>query len=256
LDVVVESISQSKQQVKFVFENNKEVWKSVSFSQIVCGNNPLRQRAKKAGAPAPAADAKNGEAASDDPDAFLENMEKKFGTDEARARRNAGPGLSRVPQAWAMPEVVAIVDDGRTVDIDSSPERAPQPKEAADPDPYGLEGDPSLAATAKRPASGAGAGDAKARRGGSPERRSASGSGDRAAKKRRKISRSREAAGGGSKRPAARSRSRGGTKAKRRERSSKRSASERSGSGDSRQDRRQRRRGSDRASPAGKRRRR
>jgi len=255
LDVIVETISHSKQQVKFVFENNKEVWKSVSFSHIIGGNNTLRQRGKKGATPVKAVDQQTGESADKDPDAFLDELENKFGSSDVRVGRSAGPAFNKLPQAWVKPDVVDIVDDGRTVDIDSSPERAPQPQVPEDPDPYGLEGDTSLVQPARLLADGVDAHLAESRMG----RPAINASRDRKANGRRR-SRSREAAGTSSKRPAARSRSRSrsrdGAHARRRERIARRSRSARSGGGGSGEEGRPRRRGSDRASPAGKRRRR
>eukprot|EP00408_Alexandrium_pacificum_P026093 CAMPEP_0171206964 /NCGR_PEP_ID=MMETSP0790-20130122/27331_1 /TAXON_ID=2925 /ORGANISM="Alexandrium catenella, Strain OF101" /LENGTH=220 /DNA_ID=CAMNT_0011672519 /DNA_START=13 /DNA_END=672 /DNA_ORIENTATION=+ len=161
-DVIVDGISHGKQQVRFVFEADRKSWKSVTFSQIIAGSNPLRKRdagEKAAAAPAAESDAK------DDAERELDSLEAKWSAKAAerekqkRGRAPApGPTLkTKQPQAWEQPELL---------DVDSSPERrapevqdldaeppAPPPQ---DPDPYGL-GEPALAAQAAL-VGGAGAG--------------------------------------------------------------------------------------------------
>mmetsp|Transcript_28295 Transcript_28295/g.85431 ORF Transcript_28295/g.85431 Transcript_28295/m.85431 type:complete len:324 (+) Transcript_28295:1-972(+) len=154
-DVVVEGISHSKQQVRFVFEADRKTWKSASIPQILAGHNPLRRREPTA-APVQSTDEKP-EAKESKPDAegLLSAMEKKWKA-EGPARRAARPGgvigpkLSKVPRAWEQPDVL---------DVDSSPERGPalpvQDLDAEEPaapvareeaDPYGLGEQPATAA--------------------------------------------------------------------------------------------------------------
>mmetsp|Transcript_158243 Transcript_158243/g.303653 ORF Transcript_158243/g.303653 Transcript_158243/m.303653 type:complete len:303 (-) Transcript_158243:6-914(-) len=146
LPVVVDTISHSKQEVRFMFVGSKQVWKSVSFSQIIAGDNPLRQREKSDAPASKDAAEKPGSEEGDEFDKFLNKMENKWAPPSAAAgkSRTSGPALNKVPKAWAKPEVVALDD---TVDIDSSPERTAAPDAGAKvADPYGLEGDSELAA--------------------------------------------------------------------------------------------------------------
>jgi len=213
LDVVVDCVDQAKQQVKFAFESDRKVWKSVTFSQIVCGTNPLRPRAKaprlrskEGGKDASKVD--DGDSDDDDPDAFLKKMEDKFGDAPAKKKAHrSGPSGNKLPKQWQQPEVVSIVDQPGVVDLDSSPEREPPPPE--DKDPYGLEGlglekvNAPVGKVAKEALRGSRSRSAKGR---GPAKEKAAK--ERAAKAPRSTSRSRSAAQAKAKAKRGRSRSR------------------------------------------------
>merc|ERR1711957_105812 len=107
-DVVVDGISHSKQQVRFVFKADRNTWKSVSFQEIVAGRNPLRQRdriAKPRDAPTTAEIEID---ATDDADKFLSSMETKWASASLKpgASDDIGPSSNKLPQMWRQPEVV------------------------------------------------------------------------------------------------------------------------------------------------------
>lgn len=236
LDVIVESVDQAKQQVKFVFERDRKVWKSVTFAQIVAGSNPLRQRAgtsgQRPGAGGGTAKAKAADEDDDlDLDAFADGLEGKWDATKKREHRS-GPAANKLPKRWRMPEVVSIIEAPGTVDIDSSPEReAPPPLSAAEErDPYGLAG---LGLEALLPPAPGGAAAGEASAGGSPRPRGGRRrSGSPEARKERRRARSEAP-----ERPSSRSRSRGG-----RNRSPVRQRRRRSGSGSGGSEDRQRKR--------------
>lgn len=139
LDVVIDGISHSKQQVRFVFARDKKTWKAATFAQILGGSNPLKRRGRSQGAAAkaaPAGEKKDPQTATDED--LLDQMEEKW--DAAAARESEGrkkdrPALSRIPQPWVKKDVVDV-EDVKAVDIDSTPE--PLPLVPEDRDPYGL----------------------------------------------------------------------------------------------------------------------
>eukprot|EP00929_Paragymnodinium_shiwhaense_P105197 TRINITY_DN70123_c0_g1_i2.p2 TRINITY_DN70123_c0_g1~~TRINITY_DN70123_c0_g1_i2.p2 ORF type:complete len:313 (-),score=88.91 TRINITY_DN70123_c0_g1_i2:18-956(-) len=147
LDVIVEGISHSKQQVRFVFERDRKAWKAVSFQQIVAGNNPLRRREKKKEVRQETPAAAKDDDDDDDVDEFdkmVNSMEKRWGPERGDGyRKPAGPALGKVPDKWKK-SMVHDIDDSpekQVQDLDAvqdlDPEAPPAPP--ADPDPYGVE---------------------------------------------------------------------------------------------------------------------
>lgn len=159
LDVIVDKISHSQQQVRFIFEADKNAWKVTTFAQILAGSSPLRQRPQRqrqqrrqqqreaAAATGKLGSAGEGERDKDESESFLEKMEQKFGAADARrdSGPSLGPALSRMPQAWAEKEVVdleAAAPQPTTVDLasnsGSSDEGGERARAQENPDPYGL----------------------------------------------------------------------------------------------------------------------
>jgi len=148
-DVIVEHISHSKRQVRFVFASDRKTWKAATFEQIVAGRNPLRRRPEKKSAQKPVTkDAKDGDAAKDDEgddfDALIDNLEGKWSEAEAaKKKRQQGPSALKQPHTWQRPDIVDVdhppnrgpainIDLDQSIDLD--PELPPPVK-----DPYGLE---------------------------------------------------------------------------------------------------------------------
>lgn len=152
-DVVIDGISHSKQQVRFVFADDRKVWKSVTFQEILAGRNPLRKREKVAKlvvAPGKEVDPAEGKDEKDELDTFLSSMEEKWDSkSSAKKRRDAeefGPTLkAKVPLAWEKPDDIDSSSERAPLDIASSPEPIVQDLDAKPPtptqeelDPYGL----------------------------------------------------------------------------------------------------------------------
>lgn len=154
-DVIIEGISHSKQQVRFVFESDRKSWKCVTFPQIIAGRNPLRKRdAKEKVVAAPAAESD----AKDDAERELDSLEAKWSAKAAdreqrkRGREKvAGPSLTaKQPRAWELPENVDSSPERVAVEVQDLDEEGPAaPQQPEDPDPYGL-GEPARAAEAAR----------------------------------------------------------------------------------------------------------
>lgn len=138
LKVIVESISHSKQQVRFVFETDRKVWKAVTFAQVLCGSSPLRQRHREKGAPGPDVAGQDVSVEVTEAEAFLDRAEQKWNTAASIGSgvRERGPALNKVPLAWAKKDVVDV-DNAEAVHVDSSPEREVIAAEESR-DPYGL----------------------------------------------------------------------------------------------------------------------
>eukprot|EP00927_Polykrikos_kofoidii_P042486 TRINITY_DN36464_c0_g1_i2.p1 TRINITY_DN36464_c0_g1~~TRINITY_DN36464_c0_g1_i2.p1 ORF type:complete len:388 (-),score=79.42 TRINITY_DN36464_c0_g1_i2:103-1200(-) len=153
-DVVIDHISNSKEQVRFSFVADRRVWKAVAFQEIIAGRNPLRPRQSATSAGKVLNDqaigGRGGDAApnsagevvangGDDFDTLVNRLEKNFAANvpAPRSHESKGPSLPKVPKKWRRPEVV---------DLETSPERTvqnldpePDPPPVADKDPYGLE---------------------------------------------------------------------------------------------------------------------